>query len=79
MDIAFAQQYVYGIAPCYGWGRLYMFWFELFETRKDHTTDGNTISVTVYYLQPKYCRQNADGTFGYVIVLSNLISIVIIN
>ncbi len=57
-ELVFTQQHIYGVAPCYGWNRLYMYWFELFETRSE---DGQTI---LYYLQPKYCRQNTDGSFG---------------
>ncbi|NES76316.1 MULTISPECIES: neuraminidase-like domain-containing protein [unclassified Okeania] len=57
-ELVFSQQHIYGVAPCYGWNRLYMYWFELFETRSE---DGET---TEYYLQPKYCRQNTDGSFG---------------
>ncbi|WP_161564967.1 Tc toxin subunit A-related protein [Okeania hirsuta] len=57
-ELVFSQQHIYGLAPCYGWNRLYMYWFELFETR---SKDGQT---TEYYLQPKYCRQNTDGSFG---------------
>ncbi|NEQ74448.1 MAG: hypothetical protein F6K23_16260 [Okeania sp. SIO2C9] len=57
-ELVFSQQHIYGVAPCYGWNRLYMYWFELFETRSE---DGQT---RLYYLQPKYCRQNTDGSFG---------------
>ncbi len=57
-ELVFSQQHIYGVAPCYGWNRLYLYWFELFETRSEDGTE------TLYYLQPKYCRQNTDGSFG---------------
>lgn len=58
LGVPVAARYAYGITPAYAWGRLFIFWFELEERR---SKDGKS---TRYYLKPKYCRQNLDGSFS---------------
>lgn len=60
VDVSFSSQDVRGFVPAYAGNTLYLFWFEVEERGKQE----DNINIELYFLTPKYSRQNADGTFS---------------